>query len=89
MLAYTYMVTTILEKMLEPATSEMPPEFAHRILALRAEGEVLGRIEELRGKANFGKLTEAEDLEYKEIVEAIDIIALLQQQARKALNVAK
>ena len=82
------MVTTILEKMLEPATSEMPPTFAHKILALRAEGEVLQRVEELRGKANLGTLSESEDLEYKEIVEAIDIIALLQQHARKALNLA-
>ncbi len=53
MLAFTYGHDN-LEKMLEPATSEMPPEFAHRILALRAEGEVLGRIEELRGKSELG-----------------------------------
>jgi hypothetical protein len=75
--------------MLEPATAEMPPAFARKILQLRAEGDVLLRIEQLRSKANEGTLSEAEDLEYKEIVEAIDIVALFQQQARKALSVTQ
>lgn len=80
------MESTILEKMLEPAISEMPPEYARKLLQLRAGGEVLARIEQLRSKANQGKLTEGEALEYKEIVEAIDIVSMLQQQARRVLS---
>ncbi len=80
------MTTTILEKMLEPATSQMPPSFARKILQLRADGEVLSRIEFLRSRADSGLLTEIEAQEYQEIVEAIDIISLLQHQARKVLD---
>ncbi len=45
------MVTTILDKMLQPATDQMPPEFARKLLELRASDDLQSRIEELRGKA--------------------------------------
>jgi regulator of PEP synthase PpsR (kinase-PPPase family) len=80
------MVTTILEKMLKPATDEMPVEFARKIIGLRAEGEVLSRIEYLRTKADQGSLTSDEQSEYQEVIEAIDIIALLQCKARDVLH---
>ncbi len=80
------MIASILEKMLEPAISEMPPAYARKVLQLRADGDILARIEELRSKANQGTLTQEEDHEYKDIVEAIDIISMLQQQARRLLG---
>ena len=46
---------------------------------------MLARIENLRAKANTGKISQEEELEYKEFVEAIDIISLLQSKARKIL----
>ena len=79
------MVTTILDTMLQPATDQMPPEFARKLLELRAKEELLARIDELRAKANAGQLTETEDLEYREFVEAIDIISLLQAKAQAIL----
>ncbi len=82
------MVATILEKMLQPATDSMPPSFARKVLDLRADSELLARIEVLRTKANQGALSSEEDAEYKEYVEAIDIIALLQQKARQVLQSA-
>ena len=51
----TGMVTTILDKMLQPATDEMPPEFARKLLGLRADAELQSRIDELRLKANQGR----------------------------------
>ena len=80
------MVTTILDKMLQPATDEMPPEFARKLLSLRADTELQSRIEELRSKANMGNVSSDEELEYKEFVEAVDIISLLQEKARRILS---
>ncbi len=80
------MVTTILDKMLQPATDEMPPEFARKLLSLRADTELQSRIEELRSKANMGNISSDEELEYKEFVEAVDIISLLQAKARRILS---
>ena len=82
----TGMVTTILDKMLQPATDEMPPEFARKLLGLRADTELQSRIDELRLKANQGSISSDEELEYKEFVEAIDIISLLQVKARQILS---
>ena len=71
--------------MLQPATDQMPPDFARKLLDLRASPELLARIENLRAKANTGKISQEEEFEYKEFVEAIDIISLLQSKARKIL----
>ena len=79
------MVSSILDHMLQPATDQMPPDFARKLLDLRASPELLARIENLRAKANTGKISQEEELEYKEFVEAIDIISLLQSKARKIL----
>lgn len=80
------MVTTILDKMLQPATDEMPPEFARKLLSLRADNDLQARIDELRTKANSGNISSDEALEYQEFVEAVDIISLLQLKARKILS---
>lgn len=80
------MVTTILDKMLQPATDEMPPEFARKLLNLRADNDLQARIDELRTKANSGNISSDEALEYQEFVEAVDIISLLQLKARKILS---
>ena len=79
------MVTTILDHMLKPAMDQMPPDFARRLLELRASPELLARIDVLRKKANSGEISTEEQLEYKEFVEAIDIISLLQSNAKKIL----
>ncbi len=80
------MVAAILEVMLKPATDQMPVDFAKALLKLRAEGDILDRIEYLRPRANNGELTEDEQNEYREIVEAIDIIAVLQKKAMRVLE---
>ena len=79
------MVSSILDQMLQPATDQMPPDFARKLLDLRASPELLARIENLRAKANSGEMSHDEELEYKEFVEAVDIISLLQNKARKIL----
>jgi len=72
--------------MLDPVTDAMSREFAESLVALKADAETMERIEVLRGKANEGSLSPDEDAEYKEFVEALDVISILQGKARQVLN---
>jgi len=53
---------------------------------LRAAPGVEARLEELRGKANEGTLTSAEEAEYKDFVEAIEVVSIVQAKARRFLS---
>ncbi len=77
--------TTYLDRFLEPVTDAFTPELAQTIVDLHADAETEARIDTLRQKANEGTLTPAEDAEYKEFVEAVDIISIFQSKARKFL----
>jgi len=70
-----------LDRFLDPLTEALTPESASALLNLRADPDLEARIDELRGKANEGTLTPAEDAEYKEIVEAIDIVSIMQAKS--------
>jgi len=71
--------------MLDPVTDAMSREFAESLVALKADAETMERIEVLRGKANEGSLSPDEDAEYKEFVEALDVISILHGKARQVL----
>jgi hypothetical protein len=74
-----------LDRLLEPLEGEFTPEFARKVVELRADAELTAHIDELREKANAGTITPEEDAEYKDFVEAVDIIAVLQAKARRVL----
>ena len=74
-----------LDRLLDPLTEAFTPEVASAVLKLRADSELEAHIEELRQKANDGTLTPAEDAEYKDFVEAIDLISIIQAKARHFL----
>lgn len=78
-------VTTYLDRFLDPVTAAFTPEMAQAVVGLRADAEMQDRIEVLRNKANEGTLTPAEEAEYKEFVEAVDIISIIQSKAHKYL----
>ena len=82
------MSTTIsyLDRMLQPVTEAMPVEFARKLVNLRADDELMAQIAPLREKANRGTLSADEESEYKEFVEAVDVISVLQAKARKVLS---
>ncbi len=71
--------------MLQPVTDAMSAEFANKLIALRADDELLSHIEQLRGKANDGTMTAEEEAKYREFVEAVDVISILQAKARRVL----
>ena len=75
-------------KVLEPVVRGLPPDVARQIAELRAAPELQARIDELAARCNAGLLTDDERAEYSGYVEAIDLIAILQAEARAATNVA-
>ncbi len=75
-------------KVLEPVLRGLPPEVARQIAELRAVPELQARIDELASRCNSGQLTEDERAEYAGYVEAIDLVAILQAEARAVADVA-
>jgi hypothetical protein len=74
-----------LDRLLEPLTEAFTPKMASLLLELRADPELQAHIGELRRKANDGTLTPAEEAEYKDFVEAVDLISIMQAKARRFL----
>lgn len=79
-------VLRYLDRLLDPLTETLTPELAAALVALRADAEVEARVDELRRKANAGTLTPDEDAEYREFVEAMDIVSIMQAKARRFLS---
>jgi hypothetical protein len=52
------------------------------VAELRAEPAVQARIEELAEKCNEGTITPEEMAEYDAYIQAMDVVAVLQKQAR-------
>ena len=77
--------TSYLDRLLDPLTDAFTPTMALALLELRADTELEAHIGELRRKANDGTLTPAEDAEYKNFVEAVDLISIMQAKARRFL----
>jgi hypothetical protein len=71
--------------LLDPVTDALTPEVARTIAGLRLDPELQAEIEELRKKANAGTLTAQEDAQYKDFVEALDLISIIQAKARRCL----
>ena len=78
-------VTSYLDRFLEPMTDVLTPDVARALVALRADPELEAHIDDLRKKANAGTLTPEEDAEYKDFVEAVDVISINQSKARQYL----
>ena len=78
--------TSYLDRLLEPLTEVFTPTMASAVLELRADSELQSHIDEIRRKASAGTLTPAEDAEYKDFVEAVDVISIMQAKARRFLS---
>lgn len=74
-----------LDRLLDPLTNAFTPEVASVFLQLRADSELEAHIEVLRRKANEGLLSAAEEAEYKDFVETVDLISIVQAKARRFL----
>jgi hypothetical protein len=77
--------TAILDRVLEPVTHILTPSVAREIVELRADPSVQARLDDLAAKSNQGRLSEAERREYRDYVEALDFVGILQAVARTTL----
>jgi hypothetical protein len=74
-----------LDRLLDPIAEAFTPDLARKIVDIRADAELEKQIESLRRKANEGTLTPEEDADYKEFVEAVDLVSIIQTKARRYL----
>ena len=74
-----------LDRMLDPVVESFTPDVARKIVELRADAGLEQRVNELRQTANEGTLTPDEDAEYRDFVESVDVISVLQAKARRFL----
>lgn len=74
-----------LDRFLEPMTESFTRELARSLVDLRADAELQAEIDVLRQKANLGTLTHDEEASYKDFVEAMDVISIIQAKARRYL----
>ena len=58
---------------------------ARRFADLRADADLQSQVDDLAKKANDGTITPEEDADYKALVDAADLIAVLQLKARRFL----
>jgi ribosome maturation protein Sdo1 len=79
----------LLDRILDPITDAFTPEVAQRIVALKVDAEMQGRVDELAAKSNDGSLTDEEQAEYKNYVHVIDLISVLQAKSQRVLNSAQ
>jgi hypothetical protein len=84
---YNWPMSTVsyLDRFLEPVAEAFTPELARRLVDLRADDELQAEIEVLRQKARDGTLSPDEEASYKDFVEALDVISIIQSKARRFL----
>jgi len=84
---YTRRMSTVsyLDRFLQPVTEAFTPELARVLVDLRADDELQAEVEVLREKANIGTLSPDEEVAYKDFVEAVDVISIIQSKAHRFL----
>jgi len=75
----------ILSRVLEPLAGCFTPEVAQQVVNLRADANLQARLDELAVRNSEGELSDEEREEYEAYVEAIDVISILQTEARRIL----
>jgi hypothetical protein len=78
--------TDYLNRFLEPLTAAFTEQSARMFADLRADDELQAHVNDLAGKANEGTITPEEEAEYKSIIDAADLIGILQLKARRYLR---
>ena len=74
-----------LAKILDPVVACFTREVAQQVAALQASPEVAARLAALAEKCHAGLLTPEETTEYDAYLRAMDLLAVLQHQARALL----
>lgn len=77
--------TTYLDRFLDPLADAFTPEFARKLADIRIDSELQAYVDQLATKANDGTITENESAEYKALIDAADLVSVLQIRARRFL----
>ena len=77
---------TYLNRILEPVTDALTPEMARLFVDMRPDAELQTHVDDLAKKANDGTITPEEDAEYKALIDAADLVAILQLKARRIMT---
>jgi len=75
-----------LDDLLDPLSKCLDAESARRVVDLRVAEPVQGRVAELAQRANHGQLSLDERNEYEALVNAEDLISILQLKAQQQLS---
>jgi hypothetical protein len=75
----------VLARLLNPVSSLLNRQAAHKLIGLKADRKAQTRVAELADKCNEGELTDDERREYETYVLAGELIAILQVKARLVL----
>lgn len=62
------------------------PEVAQKIADLGTDPLLQARVDALAEKANEGQLTADEEAEYRSIIQAADVVSIMQLKARRFLK---
>lgn len=71
-----------LDRLLDPLFT---PDLAERVLTFTLTAEVASRLDYLRAQANEGLLSDCEREEYRQFIEALEVLAILKGLAESSL----
>lgn len=74
-----------LDRLLATVADAFTPELARAVVDIRADDELQARVDMLASKANDGTITPEEEAEYKALIDAADLIAVLRLKASRFL----
>jgi len=80
------MSTSILIQIIEPFAECLTQEAARKLVALKADDSIQGRVDELAEKANSGTLSEAEKSEYDRYLAAFHFVSIVQARTRRLIQ---
>lgn len=75
-----------LERLLAPMLQRLSGDAVRSLASYQIDPVTQARIDELADKCSEGRFTEDERIEYTGYVEALDVIEILQDMAREALD---
>ncbi len=78
--------TDFLDRILDPVAECFTAPVARRLADLRADAQTQSQLDALAAKANEGQLTPDEEEAYRQAVDAMDLLAILQAKARAYLR---
>jgi hypothetical protein len=73
------------DRLLETVAECLTPDVARALVNIPAEPDLQAHIDELSLKHESGTLTAAEQAEYRDIAQALELIGMLQTKAREHL----